>query len=171
MSCPCWTRKAWNLDAYCQRCSERGLDIDFNNSFIYFNDCGLYICNCFKVDIRGIFRYANCYPTAIAMVASGKVRSTNINVSLKISNHQLFKVDVKPLITHRFSLEQTLDAFETARTGAGGAIKVMIKCWESKEFYQTSSHKIRIFTPKPWTWCQLEQRELRNPNLSKPDKQ
>lgn len=86
------------------------------------------ICNCFKVDIRGIFRYANCYPTAIAMVASGKVRSTNINVSLKISNHQLFKVDVKPLITHRFSLEQTLDAFETARTGAGGAIKVMIKC-------------------------------------------
>ena len=86
------------------------------------------ICNCFKVDIRGIFRYANCYPTAIAMVASGKVRSTNINVLLKISNHQLFQVDVKPLITHRFSLEQTLDAFETARTGAGGAIKVMIKC-------------------------------------------
>ena len=39
-----------------------------------------------------------------------------------------FQVDVKPLITHRFSLEQTLDAFETARTGAGGAIKVMIKC-------------------------------------------
>ena len=38
------------------------------------------------------------------------------------------QVDVKPLITHRFALEQTLDAFETAKTGAGGAIKVMIKC-------------------------------------------
>merc|ERR1711976_1106689 len=62
-----------------------------------------------EVDIRGIFRYANCYPTAIAMVASGKV-------------------NVKPLITHRFTLDQTLDAFETAGTGAGGAIKVMIKC-------------------------------------------
>merc|ERR1712181_37611 len=49
-----------------------------------------------EVDIRGIFRYANCYPTAIA------------------------KVDVKPLITHRFKLEETLKAFETAKTGAGG---------------------------------------------------
>ena len=40
----------------------------------------------------------------------------------------IVQVDVKPLITHRFALEQTLDAFETAKTGAGGAIKVMIKC-------------------------------------------
>lgn len=63
-----------------------------------------------EVDIRGIFRYVNCYPTALAMVASGKV-------------------DVKPLITHRFSLEQTMDAFNTTLKGEG--IKVMIKC--SKE--------------------------------------
>ena len=38
------------------------------------------------------------------------------------------RIDVKPLITHRFQLEETLQAFETAKTGAGNAIKVMIKC-------------------------------------------
>ena len=96
----------------------------------HFNDCGLNICNCFKVDIRGIFRYANCYPTAIAMVASGKVSTTIISIghSKYPMINILLQVDVKPLITHRFSLEQTLEAFETAKTGAGGAIKVMIKC-------------------------------------------
>jgi len=65
-----------------------------------------------EVDIRGIFRYANCYQAALGLIASGKV-------------------NVKPLITHRFSLEETLNAFETAKTGAGGAIKVMIDCSSS----------------------------------------
>lgn len=58
-----------------------------------------------EVDIRGIFRYVNDYPTALAMVASGKI-------------------NVKPLVTHHFSIEESLEAYEVARQGAG--IKVMI---------------------------------------------
>nr|QBH74076.1 alcohol dehydrogenase [Thermobia domestica] len=64
---------------------------------------------CREIDIRGVFRYANDYPLALSMVASGKL-------------------NVKKLITHNFKLEETAQAYETARTGAGGAIKVMINC-------------------------------------------
>ena len=69
-----------------------------------------------EIDIRGVFRYCNCYPTALEMVASGKV-------------------NVKPLITHTYKLEETLDAFERAKTMAGGAIKVMIRCAEENIKY------------------------------------
>ena len=62
-----------------------------------------------EVDIRGIARYANCYPTALEMVASG-----NVNVS--------------PLITHTYKLEESLQAFERAKTREGNAIKVIIRC-------------------------------------------
>uniref|UniRef100_A0A3Q3XAS7 Sorbitol dehydrogenase n=1 Tax=Mola mola TaxID=94237 RepID=A0A3Q3XAS7_MOLML len=60
-----------------------------------------------EVDIRGVFRYRNTWPMAIAMLASGQV-------------------NVKSLVTHRFPLEQTGQAFETTRQGVG--IKVMLKC-------------------------------------------
>ncbi|XP_049573888.1 sorbitol dehydrogenase [Syngnathus scovelli] len=60
-----------------------------------------------EVDIRGVFRYCNTWPMAIAMLASGKV-------------------NVKPLVTHRFPLEQAIQAFEITRQGLG--IKVMLKC-------------------------------------------
>ncbi|KAF2345433.1 Alcohol dehydrogenase C-terminal [Trinorchestia longiramus] len=62
-----------------------------------------------EVDIRGIFRYVNCYPLSLELIASGRV-------------------DVKPLITHRFTLAEAQKAFDTARTGEGGPIKIMIDC-------------------------------------------
>jgi len=65
-----------------------------------------------EIDIRCSFRFCNAYTEALAMVSAGIV-------------------DVKPLITHRFKLEQTLEAFETVRTAADGAIKVILHC--SKE--------------------------------------
>jgi len=61
-----------------------------------------------EVDIRGIFRYANCYPKALALIASGQC-------------------DVKPLITHRFKFEDTIKAFELSKTMADNAIKVTIQ--------------------------------------------
>jgi len=62
-----------------------------------------------EVDIRGIFRYVNCYAKALELVASGKV-------------------NVKPLITHRYKLEQSHEAFQATGSGDSGAIKVIISC-------------------------------------------
>ncbi|KAK3093228.1 hypothetical protein FSP39_012974 [Pinctada imbricata] len=62
-----------------------------------------------EVDIKGIFRYANCYPAALEFVASGAV-------------------DVKKLVSHRFSLEDTVQAFLTASSRDAKAVKVIITC-------------------------------------------
>lgn len=60
-----------------------------------------------EVDVVGIFRYKNTWPLCIEFLQSGKI-------------------DVKPLITHRFGFSQkeVEDAFETSARG-GAAIKVM----------------------------------------------
>jgi len=67
-----------------------------------------------EVDIRGIFRYCNDYPTALELVASGKV-------------------NVKPLVTHHFTMEETEKAFEAAQDPKEKPIKVLIHanpCWK-----------------------------------------
>ena len=49
------------------------------------------------------------YPAALELVASGKV-------------------NVKQLVTHRFSLQDSRQAFTASGAGDNGAIKVMISC-------------------------------------------
>jgi len=40
------------------------------------------------------------------------------------------QINVKPIITHNFTLEETLQAFNTAKSGQG--IKVIIDCARQK---------------------------------------
>ena len=60
-----------------------------------------------EVSIRGVFRYANCYPAAVALVASGAV-------------------DLDALVTHRYDFAQTPEAFEFAEREKRASMKVMI---------------------------------------------
>ncbi|KAJ8771468.1 hypothetical protein K2173_026645 [Erythroxylum novogranatense] len=60
-----------------------------------------------EVEVVGVFRYINTWPLCLELLSSGKI-------------------DVKPLITHRFGFNQNEveEAFETSARG-GNAIKVM----------------------------------------------
>ncbi len=60
-----------------------------------------------EIDIRFQFRYMETYAKAITLVSEGLI-------------------DLKPLVTHRFSLEQAQEAFEAASTPAAKAIKVQL---------------------------------------------
>ena len=61
-----------------------------------------------EIEVRGSFRYRFCYPIAIDLIATGKV-------------------DVKPLVTHRFnglsSTEELIEGFTIAKEGRDNAIK------------------------------------------------
>lgn len=62
-----------------------------------------------EVDLRGVFRYCNTYPTALQLVASGRV-------------------NVKRLVTHRFKMHDAEDAFKAAKDRSTKSIKVIIDC-------------------------------------------
>ncbi|KAG7093693.1 hypothetical protein E1B28_007349 [Marasmius oreades] len=61
-----------------------------------------------EIDVSFQFRYANQYPKAIRLIAGGLI-------------------DVKPLVTHRFTLEDAVAAFHVAADPSQGAIKVQIQ--------------------------------------------
>jgi L-iditol 2-dehydrogenase len=60
-----------------------------------------------ELDIYGIFRYANTYPSGIQFLASGIV-------------------DVKSLITDKYPLLRVQEAMERAMTNKSGSLKVMV---------------------------------------------
>jgi D-xylulose reductase len=60
-----------------------------------------------ELRIEHVFRYANVYPRAIALMASGKI-------------------DVKPLISRTFPFEQSVEAFEFAAEGRPDVVKTQI---------------------------------------------
>ncbi|KAF4125108.1 L-iditol 2-dehydrogenase [Geosmithia morbida] len=64
-----------------------------------------------EVDIQLQYRYCNTWPRAIRLVESGVI-------------------DLKKLVTHRFKLEDALEAFETSADPKSGAIKVQIQAFD-----------------------------------------
>jgi L-iditol 2-dehydrogenase len=61
-----------------------------------------------EIDVQFLYRYANQYPKAIRLIAGGLI-------------------NVKPLVTHRFALEDAIAAFHVAADPTQGAIKVQIQ--------------------------------------------
>lgn len=61
-----------------------------------------------EVDIITVFRYANVYPSAIALVAQGRI-------------------DVKSMITHRFSLEEAERALQISDRREDNVVKALVE--------------------------------------------
>jgi len=61
-----------------------------------------------EIDVSFQYRYCNQYPKAIRLIAGGLI-------------------NLKPLVTHRFPLEDAVSAFHVAADPAQGAIKVQIQ--------------------------------------------
>ncbi len=65
-------------------------------------------CSTREVDLKFQYRYCNTWPRAIRLLKSGLI-------------------DLKKLVTHRYALEDAIEAFKTARDPKTGAIKVLIQ--------------------------------------------
>jgi len=61
-----------------------------------------------EIDLQFQYRYCNTWPRAIRLVQAGII-------------------DLKPLVTHRFKLEDAVKAFQTAADIKAGAIKIQIQ--------------------------------------------
>ena len=61
-----------------------------------------------ELDVHGTNRYCNTFPRAIALLASGKI-------------------DVHPLVSHRFKLDKVTDAFAFAADHPAETMKVMVQ--------------------------------------------
>lgn len=81
-------------------------------------ECSVPLLNasCREVEMQGVFRYRFTYPKCIELLAAKKI-------------------DVEPLITHRFEFTQSsvMDAFETCKEGKSKDGKNAIKCMISIE--------------------------------------
>lgn len=62
-------------------------------------------------------------------VALGKPRGLRFVGGLPVRRHAVVDftwMDLQPLVTHSYSLDDTAEAFEVAESKAGGAIKVLV---------------------------------------------
>ncbi len=61
-----------------------------------------------ELDVKGLFRYANCYPPGVSLVTSGRV-------------------DVEALVTHHFDLPQTPEVMTFVHERRDGVVKAVIR--------------------------------------------
>ncbi|CEO59016.1 L-arabinitol 4-dehydrogenase [Penicillium brasilianum] len=76
-----------------------------------------------EIDLQYQYRYCNTWPRAIRLVQNGVI-------------------DLRKLVTHRFTLEDALKAFETAANPKTGAIKVQIMSSEEDVKAASAGEKI-----------------------------